>query len=244
VGGSSAVTLDQTVTQYSSGATGTIAFDAGRNVSSFSFTSGSGASASFNVANGDQITSNFGGSSTVASNKSQTQMAILANPYYMGYDYQTYGAWGAYGNSTISSYGVSLGSATPGSSIPSTGTGTFVGGMAGYYTDAKNIGYLTYANMSAAVDFAARQVTLTTSNTALVGAPLGATRGASGLDMTGTLVYGSSSNKLTGTVTTTNGMTGNALGQFYGPSANEVGGTFAVTNSSQGTMVGGFGGKR
>ena len=244
IGGSSVVTLDQTVSQYSSGASATIAFDAGRNVSSLSFASANGASASFSVASGDQITSNYGGSSIVASNKSQTQMGIMANPYYMGYDYQTYGAWGAYGSSTTSSYGVSLGSATPGSAIPSTGTGTFVGGMAGYYTDIKNNGYLVSANMSATVDFAARQVSLTTANTALVGMPLGSSVSASSLNMTGTLAYGASSNKLMGTVTTSNGMTGNALGQFYGPSANEVGGTFAATSSAQGTLVGGFGGKR
>lgn len=243
IGGSSLVTLDQTVSQYSSGASATISFDAGRNVSSLSFVSANGASASFNVANGDQITSNYGGSTIVASSNSKTQMAIMANPYYMGYDYQTYGAWGAYGNSTTS-YGVSLGSATPGSSIPSTGTGTFVGGMAGYYTDIKNNGYLAFANMTATVDFAARQVSLTTANTALVGMPIGASVSASGLNMTGTLAYGASSNKLIGTVTTTSGMTGNALGQFYGPSANEVGGTFAATSSTQGTLVGGFGGKR
>lgn len=244
MGGSSVVTLDQTVSQYSSGASASISFDAGRNVSSLSFVSANGTSASFNVVNGDQITSNYGGSTVVASNNTKTQMAILANPYYMGYDYQTYGAWGAYGSSTTSSYGVSLGSATPGSSIPSNGTGTFVGGMAGYYTDIKNNGYLVFANMTATVDFAARQVNLTTANTALVGMPIGASVSASGLNMTGSLAYGVSSNKLTGTFTTTNGMTGNASGQFYGPSANEVGGTFAATSSTQGTLVGGFGGKR
>ena len=244
VGGSSIVTLDQSITQNATGATATIGFDSGRNVSLITLNAGSGSSASFSIANGDQITNNFGGSNTVASNSSKTQMAILANPYYMGFDYQTYGAWGSYGTSTTSSYAMSMGSATPGSSIPSSGTGTFTGGMAGYYTDVNKNSYLAFANMSATVDFVARQVALTTSNTALVGMPLGATVSASGLNMTSTMSYTSSSNKLMGTATTTSGMTGNALGQFYGPSANEVGGTFAVTGSSQGTLVGGFGGKR
>jgi hypothetical protein len=49
---------------------------------------------------------------------------------------------------------------------------------------------------------------------------------------------------MTGTATTTNGMSGNMNGKFYGPGLNEVGGTYAVTGSGVGSMVGGFGGKR
>ena len=49
---------------------------------------------------------------------------------------------------------------------------------------------------------------------------------------------------MSGTVTTVNGMSGNANGKFYGPTANEVGGTYAVSGSGLGSFVGGFGGKR
>ncbi|HET7832182.1 MAG TPA: hypothetical protein VFK88_04380 [Gallionella sp.] len=72
--------------------------------------------------------------------------------------------------------------------------------------------------------------------------------------MSGTLSYTAGSNTFTGTVTTANGMSGNATGRFYGPgiataTANkvagappEIGGTFAVMGTA-GTMQGAFGGK-
>jgi hypothetical protein len=62
--------------------------------------------------------------------------------------------------------------------------------------------------------------------------------------MTGTLTYVAGTNYFTGTVTTTNGMTGKINGEFYGPGINEFGGTYAVYGSGLGTMVGSFGSKR
>ena len=59
VGGSSIVTLDQSITQNATGATATIGFDSGRNVSLITLNAGSGSSASFSIANGDQITSQW-----------------------------------------------------------------------------------------------------------------------------------------------------------------------------------------
>ncbi len=75
-----------------------------------------------------------------------------------------------------------------------------------------------------------------------------------GLDMTGTLSYAAGNNTFTGTVTTSNGVSGNATGRFYGPglaaatatkvagAPPEIGGTFAVTGAA-GAMQGAFGGK-
>lgn len=240
---SSSVSVDQSVSA-SNNASGVMAFDSARNLTSFSFNSGAGATIKINSANGDTILKNFGGSSSVAYDKNKTQMAIIADPYYMGYEYQTYGAWGSYANSNTSSHGFVVGNPTPGSSIPLTGSGTFIGSMTGYFTDSAKNGYLAFANMTATYDFAQRSLNLSTNNTALVGAPSGNPVLAPGLNITSTLIYNAGTNRLNGTVSTVNGLSGNMVGQFYGPAANEVGGTFSAQNPSVGSFVGGFGGKR
>jgi len=240
---SSSVTLEQAVSS-SNNATGNLRFDSSRNLSAYLVNNGAGSSISINIANGDTILKNYGGSSYLSFNSGRTQMGILADPYYMGYEYQTYGAWGSYGSSSTSSHGYVLGNPTPAASIPTAGTGTFVGSMAGYYTDSARNGYLAFANLTAAYDFAARSLSLSTSNSAITGLPSGQTVSAPGLNMTSTLTYNANTNRLTGTVSTSNGMTGNMVGQFYGPAANEVGGTFSVQYPNIGTLVGGFGGKR
>jgi hypothetical protein len=170
-------------------------------------------------------------------------MAVFANPTYSGYEYQTFGAWGAYGNGGASG-AISVGNVTPLTGLPSSGTGAFVGGSSGYYIDPSNNAFLVNASMTVNVDFAGRVATFSTSNSAMTGGPAGSAIGNSNLDLAGNLSYGAGSTKLTGTVTTTSGMTGPANGKFYGPVANEIGGTYAVSGSGIGSMVGGFGGKR
>jgi hypothetical protein len=130
--------------------------------------------------------------------------------------------------------------------VMATGTGavTFTGGASGYYVDASKLGYVTNSVMVAAVTFNNRSVAFTTSNTSIAGGPGAPQISAPSLDMSGTLSYAAGTNAMTGTATTTNGMSGNMNGKFYGPALNEVGGTYAVTGSGIGSMVGGFGGKR
>jgi hypothetical protein len=98
--------------------------------------------------------------------------------------------------------------------------------------------------MTAVVVFDTRTVTFSTSNTTIAGGPSTSQISASALNMTGNLSYAAGTNVMTGTATTTNGMSGNMNGKFYGPGLNEIGGTYAVTGSGAGSMVGGFGGKR
>ena len=98
--------------------------------------------------------------------------------------------------------------------------------------------------MTATASFDARTVNFSTSGTLISGAPSGSAISASDLNLSGTLAIAAGANKMSGTVTTVGGMSGNANGKFYGPTANEVGGTYAVSGSNLGTFVGGFGGKR
>lgn len=242
-GPSSTLAVDETSVQGASDGAATLTLNSSNNFSAISASNSAG-SVLFSVANGDTLQSGFDGNATVALNKSQTTVGAFANPAAYGFEYQTYGAWGAYGNATTPAYAVSVGNPSPASAIPLVGAVTFTGGATGYYVDASKFGYVTNANMVAAVTFDNRNVTFTTTNTSVAGGPGAPQISAPALNMTGTLSYAAGSNAMTGTATTANGMSGNMNGKFYGPALNEVGGTYAVTGSGVGSMVGGFGGKR
>jgi len=242
-GPSSTLGLDGTSVQSSSDGAATLTLNSSNNFSAISASNAAG-SASFSTANGDTLQAGFDGNATVALNKSQTTVGAFANPAAYGFEYQTYGAWGAYGNATTPAYAISVGNVSPASAIPLTGALTFTGGATGYYVDASKFGYVTNANMVAAVTFDNRSVAFTTTNTIIAGGPGAPQLSAPSLNMTGTLSYAAGSNAMSGTATTANGMSGNINGKFYGPAINEIGGTYAVTGSGVGSMVGGFGGKR
>ena len=242
-GPSSTLAIDGTSVQSAADGAATLTLNSSNIFSAIS-ASNSGGSVSFSTANGDTLQTGFNGNSTVAVNKAQTTVGAFANPSSYGFEYQTFGAWGSYGNSTTPAYAISVGSPSLASAIPLTGALTFTGGSTGYYVDANKFGYVTNANMVAAVTFDNRTVAFTTTNTSIAGGPGVPQISAPSLNMTGTLNYAAGTNAMTGTATTTNGMSGNMNGKFYGPALNEVGGTYAVTGSGVGSMVGGFGGKR
>ena len=242
-GPSSTLAVDGTSVQGAADGAATLTLNSSNNFSAIS-ASNSGGSVSFSTANGDTLQAGFDGYTTIALNKSQTTLGSFANPSANGFEYQTYGAWGAYGNATTPAYAISVGNPSPASAIPLTGALTFTGGATGYYVDVNKFGYATYSNMVAAVTFENRSVAFSTTNTSVIGGPGAPQISAPALNMTGTLTYAAGSNAMTGTATTANGMSGNMNGKFYGPALNEVGGTYAVTGSGVGSMVGGFGGKR
>jgi hypothetical protein len=100
--------------------------------------------------------------------------------------------------------------------------------------------------MTANVDWVARSIGFSTSNTRQVGLTAPSSGGVlnTGLDFTGTLTYAAGTNAFSGPVNTTGStMTGNTTGRFYGPNAEEMGGVYSLGGSA-GTMIGGFGGKR
>ena len=242
-GPSSTLAVDGTSVQGAADGAATLTLNSSNNFSAISASNSAG-SVSFSTANGDTLQSGFNGATTVALNKSQTSVGSFTNPAYFGFEYQTFGAWGAYGNATSPAYAVSVGSPSPASAIPAVGSLTFTGGSTGYYVDPSKFAYVTNATMVAVVTFDNRTVAFNTTNTTVAGGPGASLLSASALNMSGTLSYAAGTNAMTGTATTTNGMSGNMNGKFYGPALNEIGGTYAVTGSGVGSMVGGFGGKR
>ena len=242
-GSTSVMALDGSSVQTDSDGIATLALGGNGIFSSISASTPT-SSASFSAANGDTLQSGFFQTSTIALNKTETTIGVFTNPTYYGFEYQTYGAWGAYGNATSGGSAISIGSATPVTGMPATGSYTFTGGASGYYTDANKLAYVTNANMTATASFDARTVSFATNGTYVSGSPSGSAISSPDLNLSGTLAIASGANKVSGTVTTVSGMSGNANGKFYGPTANEVGGTYAVSGSGLGTFVGGFGGKR
>ena len=243
-GFSSTVDLVGNITQSLSSGSGTFTRDASNNFTLISATASTDNSAVFSAALGDTLQWTFDGAVTTTLNKAQTTIGTFLNPTYYGFNYQTYGAWGSYGNATGSSFALSDGSASPVSAIPSIGGIAFTGGAAAYYVDVNKASYVTNATLVTILSYDAQTMTFTTTNTGILGGPSGNALSFADLDMTGTLTYVAGTNYFTGTVTTTSGMTGKINGEFYGPGINEFGGTYAVYGSGLGTMVGSFGGKR
>jgi len=243
-GFSSSVDLVGNITQTVSSGLGTFTRDASNNFTLISATASTDNSAVFSAALGDTLQWTFDGAVTTTLNKAQTTIGTFLNPTYYGFNYQTYGAWGPYGNATGSSFALSDGSASPVSVIPIVGGIAYVGGSTGYFVDTTKASYVTNASMIAILSYDLQTMTFTTSNTGILGAPSGNALSFANLDMTGVITYVAGTNYFTGTVTTTNGMTGKINGEFYGPGINEFGGTFSLYGAGIGTMVGGFGSKR
>ena len=177
-----------------------------------------------------------------------------------GYTYQTFGVWAGYsGGGVFSENYFSAGAATNPVTLPSLGTASYTGRVAGSLVDAVSRDPSDIsATMNATADFAARTVAFSTTGTTSLSnnAAAGTLPTANaGLNMSGTLSYAAGSNTFTGAVTTGNGMSGNATGRFYGPgiavatptkavgAPPEIGGTFAVAATGVGAMQGAFGGK-
>jgi hypothetical protein len=162
-----------------------------------------------------------------------------------GFNYMLLGAWGYASTAvatSITGQSFVVGSVTLGSDIPTTGTATYNGVMFGRYADGAALWNAT-ATAGATADFANRNVAFTTTNTQIANQSV--TQAAPNLNLSGTLTYPAATNNVTGTVSTVNGLTGNANAQFYGPAAVELGGTFFVKdpgNTKQ--MTGNFGLKK
>jgi len=161
--------------------------------------------------------------------------------------YQTFGFWYDDDSCTISScptnnngnFGsFSVGSATPGSSVPTTGTGTFYGRAGGWFFDIPNGRVFAVAQLfDASVNFATRSIAVSTGGitnykTNFVTGVAGGYD--TGLQWTGTLTYAANSANFSGSISTdsTYNMSGTASGTFYGPLATELGGQFVLDSTN------------
>ncbi len=149
---------------------------------------------------------------------------------------------------------------TIGTDIPTIGAARFIGKGFGQYYD--NSAYSIYSNngtsanryykVTANVNFATRNVVLTSENTCSSNSASNCAAGSSNLlphlDFTGNLSYAAGKNAITGNIETAGGagnikLSGTAEARFYGPAAQEFGGTFSLSNATSG-YVGWFGAKK
>lgn len=244
-GNSTVISTSGTISQTDSNVNANILLDSGYNISSVTLNQTAINAVTFSVASGDTIVKDATGANSILTNQKSTSIGILANQTYYGYEYQTYGAWGAWGNAIVGGNAVSVGSLTAGSNIPTSGSAVFTGGANGYLIDGLKQSYVSSSSMSATVNFATRQVAFSTSGTTIIGKASGTTLTTPSLDLTGSMSYSAGTNKMIGSVISGSGLSGSIIANFYGPAANEIGGTYGLTQTSSGTsFVGGFGGKR
>lgn len=164
--------------------------------------------------------------------------------------YHTFGNWG-YELSTPTAIVVGyvvLGTPTPVSSVPTTGTATYNGVMNAVYT-AAGAGLDSFFDVTAAAtataNFATRNIAFSTSGTVRQSVLNNAITADANLNLTGTLTYAVGSNQVSGALSSAGGLAGNAAGNFFGPNGQEIGGTFVLSrNPGTGTqehMFGAFG---
>jgi hypothetical protein len=80
---------------------------------------------------------------TGLSNASGSDQALYADPYVLGFDYQSFGVWGTglVPGSTARIGAISAGSRTGAASVPTAGSATFNGGVGGIYVDNAGIAF-------------------------------------------------------------------------------------------------------
>ncbi|MCH9844659.1 MAG: transferrin-binding protein-like solute binding protein [Alphaproteobacteria bacterium] len=157
--------------------------------------------------------------------------------------------WDFFNRTTYTNYSAS-GFAITGfetATIPTTGTAaSFTGKGEGRYYDTSNSNSLSF-NVTANVNFATRNVALSSTNTCTHNYDCQNTL-LPHLNFTGTLSYAAGTNNISGTIETAGNatntkLTGTADARFYGPATEELGGTFTLSNANSG-YVGWFGAQR
>jgi phage baseplate assembly protein gpV len=172
----------------------------------------------------------------------ETTLALVANPWSAGWDYQTFGVWDNFGSIVAAG---SFGNATPGPSVPTSGAATFSGKLAGLYVSPTGQGSMAAADLTVNANFSTRTLGFASTGTATT-RDFQTKTAAPQLNLNGTLAYSPGSNTFSGTLTNAGGtMSGNSKGQFYGPSAQELGGAFVVKSpTTVETFTGAYGAKR
>jgi len=235
------------LSNLSAGATGatlTATYDSSNDLGTATLTSAGGTTLSWNTATDSYGTLRTYTNIEYALSADGEDYALIANPFNLNFDYQTFGTWvtGA-GTGSGDAGNFSFGYVTTGSNIPTSGSATYTGYTGGRYSDSSARDYFISANLSATANFATRSVAVTTSNTYksrnLVTDVLD-----TNINMTGTMTYAAATNNLTGTFSTADSrLSGTMKGQFYGPTANEIGGTFSAVSGTEG-IFGAFGAKQ
>ena len=175
-----------------------------------------------------------------------TSAAVIADPVFLGYEYQTFGVWEVLVSDTGTIAGTfSAGAPTPGSSIPATNTASFAGNLAGLYVDQGGDAYFAFGEVNVGVDFARRTLDFSTAFTFIkpdLDFAINNEIDRPDLNLSGNLSYAPGTNSFTGPVTTFSGLlNGDSTGQFYGPAAQELGGVFFLEGAGIETYGGAYG---
>jgi hypothetical protein len=125
------------------------------------------------------------------------------------------------------SVALSFGSRTFGTDIPTTGTASYAGTMIGTAVEGTALFSLT-ADAIGTANFGNRTLAVATNNSMKMDRTSGISTPDAGYNLTGTLSHQMGVNSLSGTLTSVNGRSGPALGNYYGPQAAEVGFTFQL----------------
>ncbi len=182
-------------------------------------------------------------------NQAGSDFFLAADPLSSGvnWNYQTFGMWETgRGTGSGTAGGISVGAATAGSSIPTSGIATYTGFFGGARSDGIGNDYLTQGTVSVGADFANRSLSYSTAASKYI-SPITSTPtwiSGNSFDMSGTLTYSDGNNLFTGNVSDGNGATGTATGKFYGPNAEELGGVYYLTGNSLYMHAGAFGAKK
>jgi hypothetical protein len=173
------------------------------------------------------------------------QVALVANPHALGWNYQSFGVWNTASAGGGAMHASSFGVPTPASAVPTSGTATFTGKLAGLYVSPSGQGSAAAADLSVRADFRTRSLVFGSSGT-VVTRDLRAPVAAPGLNLSGTLTYQPGSNAFSGTLRNAAGtMSGTTSGKFYGPAAQELGGAFNLRASGTSeAFTGAYGAKR
>ena len=178
-----------------------------------------------------------------------TKFVIASDPLNSGnnWNYQTFGIWETgRGTGSGTAGAVSVGAATAGSSIPTSGSATYSGHFGGASSDSAGYDVITTGGATVVADFANRSLAFSTTGSKYV-SPRASTpswTSKSSLNMAGTLTYSAATNSFSGAVSDSFIGSGTATGKFYGPSAEEIGGVFSLTGAGTLVHAGGFGDKK
>lgn len=210
-------------------------------------------SASWTISSGSSL-SCAGGLCALA-NSGQTVIGAISDPYHAtnAWSYQSFGAWSIPSGAGSAISAMSFGAPTAGAALPVAGTATYTGSVVGRYVAAAGdfIGvpagtqFGMGASLQADVNFATRQIGLSTSGTALLRQgdtppPFGDVRFDILNPAQATLTYAPGTNSFSGTVAASSnalGLNGQMNGRFYGPGGQELGGTMSLNTAAGGALT-------
>ena len=172
-------------------------------------------------------------------------IGAIANPYALGWNYQSFGVWDRQESSSSIAYASSFGSRTPGAAVPTSGSASFTGKLAGLYVSPSGQGSVAAANVHVNANFSTRSLGFSTSGTTLT-RDARAAAAAPQLNLSGSLTYAPGINAFSGTLSNAGGtMSGASKGHFHGPAAQELGGVFSIRAASGSeSFTGAYGARR